>query len=116
MKDFLILDEASFDPALGRPAKAIIAVDSIVSVQECMFTEFVDMDKEERIVGSVIAVNSGAPMIYKVRDKTQDIIQRIVSLSSDHPVDVTPEWLAMFEVKAIVYATPADAESEDGRL
>ena len=55
MKDILILDEASFDPALGRPAKAIIAVDSIVSVQECMFTEFVDMDKEERIVGSVIA-------------------------------------------------------------
>lgn len=102
MKDFLILDEASFDPALGRPAKAIIAVDSIVSVQECMFTEFVDMDKEERIVGSVIAVNGGSPMIYKVRDKTQDIIQRIVGLGSDHPIDVTPEWLAMFEVKASV--------------
>jgi hypothetical protein len=29
MKDFLILDEATFDPAFGRPAKAVIAIDSI---------------------------------------------------------------------------------------
>lgn len=81
-KKFLILDEACFDSALGRPAKMVVDVDNIVTIQECVFTEFVNMDKEESITGSVVFLNCGTPIALKVRNKTDEIILQILSISN----------------------------------
>lgn len=112
-RDFLILDEACFDQGLGRPAKAIVSVDSIVSVQECVFDEFVSLDKQETIVGSVLCLHGGAPIVIKVRDKAQDIMLNIMELTHGKKnFKVEEGWHDQFEVKATPESPSNNVDSE----
>lgn len=106
-RDFLILDEACFDSQLGRPTKAIVKVDSIVSVQECVFDEFVSLDKQETIVGSVLCLHGGAPIVIKVRDKAQDIMLYMMEMTHGAKFKIEDGWHDQFEVKA----TPESPEN-----
>lgn len=111
-RDFLILDEACFDPQLGRPAKAVVNVNSITSVQECVFDDFVTMDKQETFVGSVVAVNAGTTVVLKVRDKVQDILINIMELTHGKNFRIEEGWHDQFEVKATPESPSNNVDSE----
>lgn len=99
-RDFLILDEACFDQGLGRPAKAIVSVDSISSIQECVFDEFVSMDQQGTFVGSVLCIHAGGPVVLRVRDKAQDIVLDIIELTNS----VDPVARETFKDQFVVHA------------
>ena len=112
-RDFLILDEACFDSQLGRPAKAVVSVDSITSIQECVFDDFITMDKQGTFVGSVIAVDAGTTVVLKVRDKVQDILLNIMELTHGKNFKIEEGWHDQFEVKAAPESPSNNVDSEN---